>query len=309
MNEKNDYIPLKYDSRALNQDVHIADVISRFSGVKVNLRGNMSCPSTQHSDKTPSAHIYPKTNNCKCFSCGGNFKPIDLVMDNLNVDFPTACQTLIEEFNLQPERYSNIEEIREIRRQQKVAVTEKRHYEIFPFSQNELKTIGLEGGMDRTVPNVISVQDEYGFNDEVQLGADFQFDSLIDIWKKGSDDKEWVESLILQKINETIEACNDSIDNLLHIKQTAEMSLSKYNPKYVENLYNLYGKCLFENRKPVLNNEQLSIITHQTNIDKALETIPKLQIVIDDVERISDKFRQFIFVRTEKKEKGMEIRP
>lgn len=57
------------------------------------LRRNVgSCPF--HDEKTPSFHIYEKTNRFKCFGCGVYGTSIDYIMLRDGVDFITAVRKL-----------------------------------------------------------------------------------------------------------------------------------------------------------------------------------------------------------------------
>lgn len=56
-------------------------------GIPIKMK-TISCPF--HQEKTPSCHLYEKSNTYKCFGCGAFGDSINFVMNYLNTDFKTA---------------------------------------------------------------------------------------------------------------------------------------------------------------------------------------------------------------------------
>lgn len=117
-----------YYAQKIKEDVPIRDVIEYYYGQQPG-KGGIHCPNPAHRDSNPSASI--KNNRCKCFACNQSFSPIDIVMMNESVDFPTACEILIDRFGLEERLYSDKED-------------EKVKDNRFNFYGSELKNIGLQ---------------------------------------------------------------------------------------------------------------------------------------------------------------------
>lgn len=68
------------------KSVPITSVIEKL-GIQIKMN-TISCPF--HQERTPSCHLYPKTNTYKCFGCGAFGDSIDFVQKYLNADFKAA---------------------------------------------------------------------------------------------------------------------------------------------------------------------------------------------------------------------------
>lgn len=135
---------LRYDTERINKEIPIADVIERYMGVKIkSIRKHFLCPI--HSERTPSARIYVKSNTFHCFGCGATLTPLDVAVWAMpNKKFPSVCQTLLEDTGYDPYRYSNLSEVETAKEQNswgKKKDVEYRDY--FPFALQELQNIGL----------------------------------------------------------------------------------------------------------------------------------------------------------------------
>lgn len=70
----------------LAKEKSIVAVIEKL-GIQIKMK-TIFCPF--HQEKTPSCHLYERTNTYKCFGCGVFGDSINFVMDYLNIDFKTA---------------------------------------------------------------------------------------------------------------------------------------------------------------------------------------------------------------------------
>ncbi len=201
---------LRYDTEAINRDIPIKEVIERYAGINVNVRGNIACPAPDHTDSHPSAKIYEHSNTCHCFSCQSNFSPISLAKDyHPDLTFPDVCKLLVEDFGLSLERYSNIDEVRRVQN----AAKRNEFADTFPLDADELKSIGLNAAYGGRAKS------GYDNTNEGML-----FPSLQEIWKS---DKESVETMLIEK-------CNEVMDNIrLDIQKQNNIS-EKWN-SYSEN--------------------------------------------------------------------------
>jgi len=86
------------------RDIHILNNIDiRAVLDKLNIRSLMSgkryqCPNPCHEDRHPSMSV--KNNRWRCFSCGAHGGVIDLVKTVFDIDFPSACEWLVDNFNV-----------------------------------------------------------------------------------------------------------------------------------------------------------------------------------------------------------------
>lgn len=138
-----------YNVKAINSLIPIKDMIE-YLGCSTNKanNGNISCPSINHDDKKPSAHIYEQSNVCKCFSCNKSFTPLSLYREHKGLedrmDYPTACAEVIEIFNLPKDMVIDnyMDTLEDVSPKNK-----------FPLMREELELIGL-----RPVPNSVKQQ-------------------------------------------------------------------------------------------------------------------------------------------------------
>jgi len=89
-------MPSMYD---VANKIPIKTVIEDYTGIKTNIRGNVSCPF--HEDAKPSFRIYEKTNSYHCFSCKSNGTPINFIMDLTGMTAEGAAKELCDTYNLQ----------------------------------------------------------------------------------------------------------------------------------------------------------------------------------------------------------------
>lgn len=62
--------------------------------VDVTSRNTCLCIHKNHTENTPSMHIYPETNTWHCFGCGESGDTIDVITNVLNLDFKEAVKYL-----------------------------------------------------------------------------------------------------------------------------------------------------------------------------------------------------------------------
>ena len=89
-NLPSDMPSLKYNSREINKDIPIEEVMSRYAGSTMQRNKKFHCPNPQHPDKNPSATVNHDRNTCRCWSCATTFTPITVVMQNCDLPFPQA---------------------------------------------------------------------------------------------------------------------------------------------------------------------------------------------------------------------------
>lgn len=233
---------LTYDTRRMNEDIPIQGVIAAYAGINVSGKSkNIHCPSPNHRDKKPSAHIYG--NNCKCFSCGGNFSPISLAKEYFpELSFPDLCRKLLDDFGKDVYQYSNLAEIEAI----KNAHAHHKFYDYFPVTEDDLNLIGLHNptGNEEYFYSVRATEYYMFFNGEIPEGvqtydkngtelimeltsgeardmgiptrsnAEHEYiessPTIQQLWK---DDKDGIEAMIVGKCYETITAINQQIES------------------------------------------------------------------------------------------------
>ena len=78
------------------RELPIANVIGAYVKLK-NTGTSMSGLCPFHNEKTPSFHIFKKTNSFKCFGCGKSGSVIDFVMEYKKLEFGEALKLLAEE--------------------------------------------------------------------------------------------------------------------------------------------------------------------------------------------------------------------
>lgn len=203
MGYNHEFIPLKYDPKRINEDVSIRQVLALYTDINTETRGNVHCPSVSHIDKKPSAKIYDQHqgNNCHCFSCGRSFKPIDIVMEHKNVDFPEACKMLINDFGLPMSHYSNIDEVERVNG----AIKKGKFVDNFPLNRDDCAVLGLE-------QTAFSVEIENPIYDYVENEPKtFKFPSLSELWNANAESRRGVEEMLLGKCADYKEMYTDYI--------------------------------------------------------------------------------------------------
>lgn len=245
---------LRFDTKRINEDVPIREVITKYTGVTVpNTNKRTKCPSVNHNDNHPSAAIYG--NMCKCFSCGGNFTPLTLAKEQYpDLSFPEVCERLLDDFGLDVYSYSNKAEVEEARR----ARRENGFHDFFPLSNEELTFIGLSNpkvNEERVytveaseyfaflygeIPSTAAVYDVNGKEKQFKISerqaiqmeiapenvkdlCNFKFPTLQQLWK---EDKDHVEELLIGKCYETIDDIEGEIEAT---KQAIEQYLANHS--------------------------------------------------------------------------------
>lgn len=193
-----------YYYKQINEVVPIMDVMNMY-GLDTALNRNVRCPSSKHEDKNASAKIYygHGKNNCYCFSCQKNFSPTGIVMEMEGLsseDLPVACDILCERFGLDKREYGEGE-------------NEKEDMEdLFPYSYDDLKLIGLERGLaPHSFKETYKWTDEYGNEWTEGSGKEHKLPTLKDLYRLDSEwcDREMLTSLIYGKVDEKIRAITD----------------------------------------------------------------------------------------------------
>lgn len=133
-------IKFKFDTDALKENISIKDVIRQYTDVNPDIKGNIRCPAPSHDDKNASAHIYG--NKVKCFSqCDCCYDVISLTEACYpDLSFRDICRKLVDDFNLDIYRYSNLAEVEKERQSR---YTGKFH-DHFPIDDKEIEEIGLD---------------------------------------------------------------------------------------------------------------------------------------------------------------------
>jgi DNA primase catalytic core len=78
------------------RELPIVNVVGAYVKLK-NTGTSMSGLCPFHNEKTPSLHIFKKTNSFKCFGCGKSGSVIDFVMEYKKLEFGEALKLLAEE--------------------------------------------------------------------------------------------------------------------------------------------------------------------------------------------------------------------
>lgn len=107
-----DAIPsLKYDMEKIKESVSIRDALMKYCGIDAgNGRKSFSCPSPDHSDKTPSCSVNPKSHDtsCHCFGCNQNFDLFDLArIAKGDIKFGELVESVCLDFGLDARDFSN----------------------------------------------------------------------------------------------------------------------------------------------------------------------------------------------------------
>lgn len=79
---------------------NILEVVSDFVSLKrsgVNYKG--LCPF--HSDRTPSFHVSPSKNYCKCFACGEGGSPLHFIMKHEQLSYHDALRYLAKKYGIE----------------------------------------------------------------------------------------------------------------------------------------------------------------------------------------------------------------
>lgn len=316
---------LNYDTKSINQDVPIEDVIAAYAGEHVgNTRGkNIRCPSPNHNDKKPSAHIYHDRNICKCFSCGGNFTPINLAKEYFpDLPFPELCRKVIDDFHLNPYMYSNLGEVEAAQS----AHNKNKFFDVFPLDYNELDFIGLHGATqaESEVTYAVSSLDYFnhfygeiprcaydevfGANGEILTmnitageAADMGLieraekheyrknPSIRDLW---ASDKKGVEQMMLGK-------CHDKLDELHEQLFEKKDAVENYRARHTsddtrkaEKLRSAYIGFIMEGRTVQLKPEQEKSINEFCEFESNKSIIGILQKEIKQANAIASKITE-----------------
>lgn len=277
--QKREYINLTYDSKRINEDVPIRQVLALYTDINTDTRGNVSCPSTSHIDKKPSAHIYdhPNGNNCKCFSCGVNYSPIDVVMEHKNVSFPEACKMLIADFGLSMSHYSNIDEVERVNG----ALRSGKFIERFPLDKSDCEVLN------------------YAY-----IPENSQFPSMSDLWQDSEESRKSIEDMLFARCAEYKEMYTSYIQNeterfnaLYSLREKGEWNEAKLIKKALDKVSALTDIKLTA-RQRELHNDIRELYEMCENIDY-YETKYK------QVDEVEQKLRSH---QNERKEQGKQKR-
>ncbi len=109
----NNKVNFEYYPDRIKEYVSIEDALRHYAPDSMATRKGtrIKCPSPNHADKNPSAVISHKgcgSGSCHCFSCGGSWDAIKLVMEVKDLRFPQACEQLIQDFGLDKYQCSNL---------------------------------------------------------------------------------------------------------------------------------------------------------------------------------------------------------
>lgn len=254
-----------YHTDCFNREIDIRDVMAEF-GYDNRTGRNISCPSPEHLDKTPSARIYTDTNTCHCFSCNRNFNPINIVEENLGCDWKDACDYLIDTFNCTDFYEDSWKESRDI------------HREYFPLSKTDLELLGLSS---RSKPLPVRYShDEYKDYPVILEKTTF---SLRDLWK---EDRNCFNAMILSK----------SFEALLRQKRTYEESVSfeRYCQAKLDNALN--GMDIeeliqnYEDGKIRQNTPEYNVIYWYFTLQGAESDLKKLNASLIRLREIQEEF-------------------
>ncbi len=208
-----------YDLSRFTQDISIKDVFAEL-GLENSTRKNIPCPSPDHADKRPSAHIYTDRNICRCFSCNRSFDTIDMVKMTLGADWREACDFLIERFGCEgfyEDRVYNPGE------------------EQFPLTKDDLIALGLDA-RSKPIPLKVNYDEKA---DRMTVLESVRF-SLRDFWK---EDREGFNDLVEDKITEQTEhfgGLKASAGDML--KELEEKLLKKLDGRNLQDFLDLYHK-------------------------------------------------------------------
>lgn len=220
---------LRYNAELINQSVPIADVIERYTDIRIS-KGSCKCPNPKHQDDTPSAHIYESSNRCYCFGCQTSFTPITAVIKIFDMGdngFPEACEKLINDFGLSLEQCSNISEI------EKAEKAENGGIPCFPLTASECALINIHGAFKTSVANPFYEEllenEETGefYASKIQPKA-FKVKSLPELWEETPQE---IAEMLINKCDESIEK----------FKEWSVEEMSLYNA-----LYESKGKAYIE---------------------------------------------------------------
>lgn len=265
MKDKHQKIPmLTYDTKRMNEDIPIREVIASYANIRVTGRGNnIHCPSPEHTDRTPSAKIYG--NVCKCFSCGRRLTPISLAKEyNPQLSFKDVCRKLLDDFGLNIYDYSNLREIENIKNSNQTHT----FYDYFPVTDKDLKFIGLNNptgdeeytyavnatdyymGLVGEIPPLVETHDENGkellinctHSEAIILGLivpnakeiedkhieEHEYMKIPTIQQLWQDDKIGTEEMIIGKCYEVMDIINQGI-------AASQTETEKYQDTHDEN--------------------------------------------------------------------------
>ncbi len=84
-----------------NSKISIFDALDKL-GIRYygRVEQNIRCPSNDHYDRTPSAHIYEDGNMIKCFGCDKIFGVLSLYMEVEGYDLTQAIKAAAKDFNI-----------------------------------------------------------------------------------------------------------------------------------------------------------------------------------------------------------------
>ncbi len=276
-----DGVPLRYDAKAINSAVPIEMVYEKYVGPITGHNNMVHCPSRNHTDKTPSAHLYKGNcgNNCRCFSCSKSFSPISIVMEQTGMDFPKACQQLIDDFNLSIYSVSNASQVENYKN---AAVKEK-----FPLSPEDCELIHIPSPFCTTVPNLNYSNDREVYEEAPEF---FKIPSLYETWES---DKASTEDMIIGICDERIDRYAAIIhENEDLFKSVFSLITKESEVKESEKLKEGDEKFNFRQGNIKMTDRQRELLGIQDKLQCISEDIASLEDKISEIEAIKQKVRE-----------------
>lgn len=284
-------VPLRYDAKSINRDIPIEQVYERYVGPITNNKNMVKCPSRSHLDNSPSAHLYKGRcgNNCRCFACNITFSPVSIVMEQTGLDFPKACQQLIDDFNLPLEMYSNASQVENY----KMSAAK----ELFPLSADDCELIHLPSPFCTSIPNLNYSKDREVYENAPEF---FKIPSLFETWE---NDKDTTEDMIIGICDERIEQYTAIIHENENLFKSI-FSLINKESEVVESekLKEADEKYNFKNGTIKMTPRQRELLGIQDKLQSISEEIAILE---DKIESIEDVKCRLLESRKERTSKSM----
>lgn len=310
---------LTYDTRKMNEDISIIDALALYANIYTNNQSNnIRCPSPEHIEKNPSAHIYSKDNICKCFSCGRKLNPISLAKEyNPQLPFRELCKKMINDFNMNIYNYSNLGEIEKIQ----TANKSNKFYDYFPITEKDLKFIGINNPTGREectytvkaseyyikllgeIPPFAQTHDENGKDllincnrsEAIRLGIisqnerknDFiKFPTVQQLWEK---DKYNIEEMVINKCYECMELINQTITGMQLQVEQYRKEHDVNNIKEAERIREGYINAMSSGKLVRLSEKQEGKISGLNEFEVNKDTIRFLNCELNNADKILQK--------------------
>ena len=150
-------------SDQIEETVDIKDLLEKYEGV-TNFSKAFLCFNPNHIDHTPSMHVHPSQNYCRCFACGETYGPVKYVMTHFNKSFMSSIRFLLKEYNITP------------------CIDIEGEMDSFPLSNIELQNLNLQN--TNTVTTIANIQAIKGNEASVDFytGVLFEQDKVIAVF-------------------------------------------------------------------------------------------------------------------------------